>query len=437
MIPRTKLQVRVFSLSKQLPSLHQEQEKWAFNECLDHVGYRTKTKISCLDCGNVWPGPQKVKSCICPKCNTKLTIRDTLKRNLDQTNIVFAIVDVVAEFQLVRYFEIYSYHKAGNIPKQHTREIVQQWFVPDGKLTIVGKMNSYNCGFSGNMEIRANITNYYTSNKYNIWAYKIYPEAKCLPIYKRNGFTSKIHDIYPYTFFGKLLRDSKVETLLKSGQFDLLSARLGNRESAVYKHWDSIKICIRNKYIVKDAASYLDYLDMLHEAGKDLRSSKYVCPANFKREHNRYVAKRSRIERAQQADRNRQAAERRKIRAEEEQSEYLKQKAQFFGMVISDGPITVKVLESIQEFIAESETHGHCVYTNSYYNKIDSLCLSAMVNGERMETLEVSLKEMKIVQARGAKNKPSPYHDQILSLVKKNMHIIKKRSKVKLDQVAA
>lgn len=427
MKPRTKLQIQVFALSKLLPELSVEQKAWAYKNCLEHVGYRTKTKISCLDCGELWPGPQKVKSCVCPKCKTKLTIKDTLKRNLDQTNTVFAIVDVVEEFQLVRFFEIYSYHRSGRVPKQNIREVVQQWFVPDGKLTIVGMTNAYRGGFSGSMEIRANITNYYTSNKYNIWANKIYPEAKCLPIYKRNGFTSKLQDIYPYKFFNRLLKDSKVETLLKSGQHELLSAKLGNRENSVYQHWNSIKICIRNNYIVKDAVSYLDYLDLLSHYRKDLRSPKYVCPVNFKREHHRMVKKRATDQRAADVIRNKKEVEKRKLLAEQEQLTYLEQKAPFFGLMFTDGNLTINFLESVQEFIEEGDHHKHCVYTNRYYNKKDSLCFSAKINGKPIETIELSLANMKIIQSRGMGNESSKYHDQILDLMKKNLSIIRKR----------
>ena len=428
MIPRTKLQVQVFALSKRLPELSAEQESWAFKNCLRHVGYRTKKNISCLDCGHVWGGPMVSKLSICPSCRVELKVEDTRKKKLDQYATI-ALMDVVGEFQLVRFFEIYSYHKAGEKPRHWSREIVQQWFVPDGKLTIVGMTNAYRGGFSGNMEIRANITNYYTSNKYNIWADRIHPQAKCLSIYKRNGFTSKVRGIYPYTFLNRLLKDSKVETLIKSGQFELLSAKLGNRENAVYEHWNSIKICIRNKYIVKDAVSYLDYLDLLSHYRKDLRSPKYVCPANFKREHDRLVKKRAKDQRLADAIRSKKEAEKRKLEAEKEQLTYLEEKAPYFGLLFSSGDLTIKFLESVQEFIEEGDHHQHCVYTNRYYNKPDSLCFSAKINGKPIETIELSLANMKIIQSRGMGNKPSEYHDQILELMDKNMNAIRNRYK--------
>lgn len=427
MKPRTKLQMQVFALSRQLPALSAEQKTWAYHHCINHVGYRTKKNISCLDCGYVWAGPQKVKSEICSACSVKLKIEDTRKKKLDQYATI-ALIDVVEDFQVIRFFEIKSYHFFGRIPKQYTREIVQQWFTPDGKLTIVGLTQSFgNGGFSGDLEIRANISNYYSSNKYDLYADKIIPEAKCLPIYKRNGFNSKIEDVQPYSMFKALLRDSKLETLLKANQYSLFSARLSNKSDSVYRFWDSIKICIRNKYIVKDGVSFLDYLDLLSHYRKDLRSPKYVCPANFKLAHHRLIRKRARDQRIANAVRNKQEAERRKLKAEEEQKTYLEKKAPYFGLLFSEGNLTISFLESIQEFIAEADHHQHCVYTNRYYNKLDSLCFSAKVDGKPVETIELSLSKMKIIQSRGMRNEPSKYHDQVIDLMKKNIGVIRKK----------
>ena len=436
MRPRTKLQVQVKSLSDRFPKLTSLQNVWAYKHCLNHIGYRTKTKISCLDCGHQWPGVQKEKTCICPECGVKLSIQDTLKKNLKQDAVV-VLMDVVDEFQVNRFFEIKASHKAGWKLELSIREIVQQWFTPEGRLTIVGRMMShYAGGYNGDMEIRTNLSCYYRSNKYDLSADNIFPESKFLAIYKRNGFTVNIQGVILYSMLNALLRDSKLETLLKAKQYELASVRLGRRDNDIYKYWDSIKICIRNKYIVKDAVSYLDYLEMLQVAGKDLRSPKYVCPANFNREHKRMLAKANKSKRLADAIRAIDQAEKRKLQAEKEQVNYIESKSKYFGLLFSDGELTINVLESVQEFISEGEQLNHCVYTNSYYNKPDSLCFSARIDGKRTETVEISLSTLKIIQSRGRENKPSIYHDQILGLMKKNIPLIKKRCRVIEEEAA-
>lgn len=58
-------------------------------------------------------------------------------------------------------------------------------------------------------------------------------------------------------------------------------------------------------------------------------------------------------------------------------------------------------------------------------NKKDSLILSARINDKRIETVEVDLQQMKVIQAYGACDKFTIYHDRIVNLVNSNMNIIK------------
>ena len=69
----------------------------------------------------------------------------------------------------------------------------------------------------------------------------------------------------------------------------------------------------------------------------------------------------------------------------------------------------------------------HCVFDSAYYLKKDSLILSATIDGKRIETIEISLKTLKVIQSRGVCNKNTEYHDQIINLVNKNKRLIRKR----------
>lgn len=437
MKPRTKLQQQVYSLSKDLPAISKAQEQWAFKHCLDHIGYRTKKDISCLDCGNIWNGPQALKTVVCPACGTKLKIEDTKKKHLRQTSTKIAIVDVVEGFQLIRHFEIWSHHRSGEKPTQSTHEIVQQWFKPGEEATIVGRIQFMgNLSYTGDMEIRG-ISIGYRGTNYYPWTDFVYPKFNCLAIYKRNGFTSRVEDINVFTLFRKLLYDTICETLIKAKQFDLLSCRIGNRENSVYKFWDSIKIAIRNNYKVKNGITWLDYLELASYFKKDLRNQKYVCPKNLKAAHDVLVNKKRAIDRvqyeireAQNAERQREnairQAETKRVKEEMDSSKYIEEKNKFFDLVFIDGSLSIRVLKNLEEFKNEGNAHNHCVFTNDYFNKSDSLILSASVDGIPAETIEVSLGNMRIDQSRGYNNKPSKYHERIIELVKKNMRQIKR-----------
>ena len=69
----------------------------------------------------------------------------------------------------------------------------------------------------------------------------------------------------------------------------------------------------------------------------------------------------------------------------------------------------------------------HCVYTNAYYNDENSLILSARIDGERIETVEVDLQTLKVVQSRGVCNSNTEYHDRIIKLVEDNAEQIRQR----------
>ena len=57
----------------------------------------------------------------------------------------------------------------------------------------------------------------------------------------------------------------------------------------------------------------------------------------------------------------------------------------------------------------------------------ESLILSAKDKaGNRIETIELSLKTFKVVQSRGVCNTNTPMHDEIIELVNKNINLIRK-----------
>ena len=47
-------------------------------------------------------------------------------------------------------------------------------------------------------------------------------------------------------------------------------------------------------------------------------------------------------------------------------------------------------------------------------------------NGERMETVEVSLKTFQVIQSRAVCNHTSAYHNRIIELVNRNMGLIRR-----------
>lgn len=178
---------------------------------------------------------------------------------------------------------------------------------------------------------------------------------------------------------------------------------------------------MRNKYKVSDVSIYFDYLDLLKYFKKDLRNAQYVCPKNLKLQHDKLVKKKRAIQILEEQERERRKVIERQQKLEQAIIDYVERMQKFFGLEFKKGNIHISVLKSIDEFKEEGDTLKHCVFTNEYYLKQDSLIFSAKVDGKRTETIEVKIDKMKIEQSRGEKNNPSEYNKEIVQLMKSSL----------------
>ena len=180
---------------------------------------------------------------------------------------------------------------------------------------------------------------------------------------------------------------------------------------------------MRNNYVVKDTSMWFDYLDLLGDEGKDLRNAHYVCPDNLNSAHDFYMERKRRKEEKERRQRDMKQMEALK----KYEKKYEKLKSRFFDLNISDGNIIIVPLKSLDEFRQEGQIMHHCVFTNNYFRKKDSLILSARIGEKHIETIEVDLSKFQVIQSRGICNKDTEYHGRIIDLVKKNMNLIRQK----------
>lgn len=180
--------------------------------------------------------------------------------------------------------------------------------------------------------------------------------------------------------------------------------------------WNSYKIASRHGYVPTDWGIWCDLIRLLDRSGRDTRSIRYICPSDLKAEHDRWLQK---VNAAEQKRRDHD----RLIRAKVKEADFYTTKSCYFGIVISDNDIEISVLDSIEAYQAEGSAMKHCVFKCEYYAQKDSIILSAHdKSGNRIETVEFSLTENKVVQSRGVCNTNTEYHDRIISLVNSNAH---------------
>ncbi|MBV5348864.1 PcfJ domain-containing protein [bacterium] len=339
----------------------------------------------------------------------------------------YGILTTKGGFQVIRMFYVIKYMQKFRHPEYSAHEVIQHWIDPSGKDTVMSKnvqgLSYYYDQWIFDSELAVRPKSYESCPRYNLEPYKIYPERRILPEIKRNGFKGHFHDLTPHHMFSTILSEPYAETLLKAGQISLFQ-QMSKYPNPIKDHWTSVKICIRNGYVVKDAQTWLDHINTLDHFGRDLRSPKYVCPDNLLLDHDRLVHKK------REQDRKIELEERRK-RIAIEQLAYAKQKRKFFGLQFTDGEIQVRTLESVEEFMIEGDEHKHCVFTNKYYEKAGSLIMSARIQDKRIETIEVDLKRLEVVQVRGKGNKGTEYHKRIVDLVKANIPQIAQRLTIK------
>lgn len=425
MKPRNKFQQHVLELSRRLPRITEPQKRWAYKHCFDHIAKRNaKGIITCLECGHSWQGDNSpladtILGCKCPHCATRLEIKSTRQRVFKEIEY-FGIITTCGDFQVIRHFHISVYRKAGEKARYTCSEVVQRWLSPKGKEAIIARLRGMSImyydlwNFGTELEIRR----YHRAH--DVEPIHFYPRQRIIPEISRNGFKGEHHGIPPLELYRSILTDSKAETLLKAGQTDLLRHFIRNTSKDIGTYWNSVRICMRNGYIIEDGSMWCDYIDLLRFFGKDTNSPKYVCPDNLHTQHDFYMEKkRAHIER--------QRLEKKRQKARENEAKFKELKAKFFGIAFTDGTIQVRVLESVEEFMEEGKAMHHCVFDNAYYLKENSLIFSATIDGRRIETVEISLTTLKVVQSRGVCNQNTEYHDRIIQLMNKNKRLIRKR----------
>lgn len=419
MKPRNKFEKAVLAQSKKLRPITPIQINWAFRNCVEHYAHRLpKGRTTCMDCGHSWVMTEQTEHCTCPECGASLKVCLTYQRKVRQKQY-FTTLTTSGEYQVLRMFLLVVGMEKGVNAKSYALEIGQYWWNEQGRKAVVAIPRTLGCyidtfSFASPFAIR-NDNEAYRHISYS----PIYPRYKVLPTLRRNGFNGNFHDIVPTKLIPALLSDSRAETLLKAGQYPMLRHYIRSSFD-IERYWASVKICIRNGYTIADGSMWRDTIDLLRLFGKDTNSPKYVCPSDLKAEHDRLMHKRNKeIERKKLEERIRQAKKHEKA--------YRKLKGIFFGIAFTDGTLQVRVLESVAEFAAEGTELHHCVFSNSYFLEKNSLILSATIDGKRIETVEVSLKTLEVVQSRGLHNSNTEYHDRIVNLVNSNVNLIRQR----------
>jgi len=434
MKPTNKYQRFIVAENEKIKPLSYAQERWMEQRTTWRYATNHYKKTCCLECNHQWEGnfPEKKKTIKCPSC--KKTLREmTYNGRGTNTEGHGVIFDKVGAISVVRIVYVRKYLSKNELPTFQTVEVARKFYDPiNRKYSIMnvgmnGMMGSYQGGWNLNKELslkRANPTDYRTRIGY---VADIYPNKKIPKEITRMGFTFKNHTKISHDdFMWGIVTDPRCETLLKNGEHEFLEMAIYNNLSDDL--WTALKICFRRYYHIpsKNVQDYADYIRLLSYFGKDLHSDKYVCPEDFHKAHQRLVAKKERINRKQR-ELDKIANHKRQVeRAKKQNNDYIERTKRYFDLLISDKNIVIEVMKSVDEFIEVGKDLKHCIFQSEYFNKKNSLVLSAKIDGVAVETIEVDLNTMKVSQSRGFDNKITKLTPKIIKMVEKYIPEIKK-----------
>lgn len=423
MKPRNKYERRIVELSSALKPLSDIQIKWAKDNSFDYSVARSRNSLYCLECAADWKEENRlhtdIAGCICPNCNKDLKIRREPTSTVYSDKEYMAFLDVINGYQVIRIVECIKFMRKKYSSEISVDEVLQQWIDENGKTTIMAKNLLGQTAYvdtwinSSELSIKNSSSQYYGEHlAYSVNPYLVYPKKKVIPIIKRNGFKGNFHEISPRKLFSNLINNPIAETLIKAKEYNLLKYYCAEPRY-INRFWNSIKICIRNGYKIKNTSDWFDMLILLEFFGKDLSNPKYICPSNLHKAHQHWVEKK-RIWQKKKTDRERLE------KIQEAQIEYEQTHGKYFGLQFKEKDITIKFLKTIQEFAEAGDILKHCIFENEYYEKEHSLCFAAYYKNQLVETIEFNINRIRVEQSRGLNNKRSNYNSQIVQLIESN-----------------
>ena len=430
-------------LAGKLPSITEEQKRCAFEALFSPLAvYKMrKREVKCLCCGGVavWDKPF-IESFIdvdeydCYYCGKSMPIKhykDTDAVYKDRG--MYNIITTFRGYQVVRTFEAWRYNREDGSPTEYPiNEIFQTWIDDEGNEVITGRRLSrspYHLTWDVGSPWRIREHNYSSGGQYvledsfDLTGVRFYSKVRVTKRLRRNGWVKglmKYNGAISVTSAMRwLLTVPTAEMLVKTGQWDMFLWMVRN-ENRQMPFLHSVRIANRNGYVVRDTQMWLDYLGMAGELEMDTHNPKVVCPENLKDAHDAVLRRISRRRRLKEAEEHRMKA----LKYEER---YRKAKGAYFGICFGDGDVRVRVLETVAEVAEEGEAMHHCVFEREYYKTPNVLLLSARdADGNRLETVELSLRTYKVLQSRGVLNGETRYHKEIISLVESNAALFKR-----------
>lgn len=382
----------------------------------DKYGFPTKTKYKYIG--------------TCPHCGRPLMIEDWHYKQRTFKDVV-AVPATMGDWSIFRYFSITTHCKPKNKPEILIEDIGATWQIGQNVYHYVAQKGGMFYGRWWKSDTRHFANDgadeervCHDTEHYDYPAFSLDAELA-----KRGIDLKNLHGVKLTRLIVAMDEIPHYETLWKQGHWEI-AKYFGND---LPRYWSQIRIALKHGYEItpQNIIEWRDLVTMLRECGKDDHSPKYLCPADLNLAHQKLIKER---------DKTKWEREFARI-GKKKCEEFEKRIARYLDIDIHNEDITIKVLPSIKSFFDEGTHLGHCVFRCGYYNKPNSLILSAREGSKRWETIEVDLQKFQILQCYGYGDKYTERHQEIIDLVMSNMWQIKERrlksKEEKKEKVAA
>lgn len=442
---KKQAQQEVKEIRKTLKPLNERQREWMNSRSIKHyICYTSKGKCWCTHCGKEFSVDEITKEHTCPNCGERYEMKKTRARNHNEI-AYSAILTTRGDWQVIRYFvtECWSHKESATYRgmtfkiSYYNTEVLRKWINPTEKIMLTERKRL--ASFPSYRKIPYDVNNAcemkftthswggspYGNNLNEEWFIKTaYPNATILPYFRKRGISTKnASDICLDLYMSKVDDNPFAETLVKMGQNHLANCLLYGNVTFT-KYTPQVKIALRNGFDFEKLhrlADYADYLDDLKELGLDIHSPKYLCPADFYKEH-------SRMSRRVHNKREREEEERRRERSKKFRAQLAERTKPYADLVIEGFGLVIRVLTTPDQYIDEGKAMHHCVgsYVDREFHDKSIIFSARDEKGKRVETIEIDTQKWVIVQSRAVCNGVSKKHKEILDLMNKNIPMLKR-----------
>lgn len=414
MIPKTKFEKQVFRLFNERPSVNLKFVKKDLDNLFPSYCYPHYKDDICGDCQSrfrMTPLEKKQPDMKCPHCKRPLLFIND-RQPVHRASRITVTYDTVEDVQIFKYVTVIKHSFKHNKPEFFFRHEFDIYINMKGQSRIVRYDRAEPLLTSPPPN----------SVFYNHDSHKSYNTSMVHHLLLRNGYNDSTVIRTFRSHVQLLLTDNFYESMIKLREFDIARYyqrfyEKKDRISFVNEYKKIIHQGLRLNFDFSDINIFLDYLEAVRFLGYNLKDPKILFPKNLREAHDIAINLRYEI--------------RNKIREKEELRkramaiyQYIEKKDKYLDFKITSGNITIVPLKNVFEFEKEGTELDHCVFKSEYYEKDDSLILSAMVDGQKAETVEIIISKREINQCYGYNNTFTLNHRRIVKLVKSNMNKI-------------